>query len=106
MSGSTVELPTTLQMLLGLYAYLLPLLLYVLWSTLALWDLGRRPALQPAVIWAWALAVFLLPLIGPLVYLLFGAGQLSGRSRLVTIGGGAAIYVIVLLVGAAAGGII
>jgi hypothetical protein len=105
MPGSTVELPTTLQMLLGLYAYLLPMLLYVLWSTLALWDLGRRPALRPAAVWSWALAVFLLPFIGSLVYLLFGGGQLTGSPRLVAIGGGAAIYVIVLLAGVAAGGI-
>ena len=47
----TVTLPSTLQMLLGLYAYLLPMLLYVLWSTLALWDLGQRNALSTAAVW-------------------------------------------------------
>ena len=38
-----VTCPANLQMILGLYAFLLPLLLYVVWTTLALWDLGRRP---------------------------------------------------------------
>ena len=37
-----VTLPGRFQMILGLYAFLLPLLLYVLWTTLAFWDLGRR----------------------------------------------------------------
>ena len=34
-----VTLPGNIQMILGLYAFLLPLLLYAVWTTLALWDL-------------------------------------------------------------------
>jgi len=61
-----VTLPGYLQMLLALYGYLLPLLLYVVWSTLALWDLGRREGLSAGAVWLWALAVFLLPFAGAL----------------------------------------
>jgi hypothetical protein len=92
-------------MVLGLYGYLLPTMLYALWSTLALWDLGRRPGLRSGAVWLWTAAIFLLPFLGPFIYLLFGGGQMSRQSRLVTLGGGAAVYVLVLLVGALAGGI-
>ena len=105
MAGSTMALPTGLQMLLGLYGYLLPTLLYVLWSTLALWDLGRRLDVRPMFTWGWALAIFLLPFIGPIAYLLFGGGQISRRSRIIAVGGGVAAYLLILLVGAAAGGV-
>jgi hypothetical protein len=96
--------PTMLQMLLGLYGYLLPLLLYILWSTLALWDIGRRADLRSRAVWLWALAIFLLPFIGPLAYLTFAAQQLPRRSRIVTICGGAGAYALVLLIAAAIGG--
>ena len=97
--------PSTAQLLLGLYAYLLPLLLYVLWSTLALWDLGRRPDARPGVVWGWALAVFLLPFVGPAAYLLRGEHALPRPLRLASVGGGVAVYLIVLAVGAGIGGI-
>jgi Phospholipase_D-nuclease N-terminal len=105
MTSSPVALPTVLQMLLGLYGYLLPLLLYVLWSTLALWDLSRRADLRPALIWGWTLAIFALPFIGPIAYLFLGGSQIPSRARMVTVGGGAAAYVLVLLLGAALGGV-
>lgn len=105
MMSSTVALPTVLQMLLGLYAYLLPTLLYVLWSTLALWDLGRRPETRPAFTWSWTLAIFLLPFIGAIAYLLFGGGQTARRFGIVAVGGGAAAYLLILLLGVAAGGV-
>jgi len=105
MASSTIALPTVLQMLLGLYAYLLPTLLYVLWSTLALWDLGRRGEAGRGFTWGWTLAIFLLPFVGAIAYLLLGGGQISQRSRIIAVGGGAAAYFLILLVGAAAGGV-
>ena len=100
----SVNLPSNLQMLLGLYAYLLPLLLYVLWTTLALWDLGRREGLAAPAVWIWAVSIFALPLIGALGYLLFGGTGLAPRVRLLALGGGAA-YLLILALGAAIGGI-
>jgi hypothetical protein len=92
-------LPTLPQMLLGLYGYLLPVLLYVLWSTLALWDLGTRADLSRGAIWGWTLAVFLLPFAGPAAYLIAAGGRIPSRVRLASLGGGAAVYGVVLLLG-------
>jgi hypothetical protein len=100
-----VTLPSNLQMLLGLYAVLLPMLLYVLWSTLALWDLFKRETLSNGAVWMWSLMIFLVPIAGALAYLLLGGAGIAPRSKLVAVGGGAALYGIVLLVGVAVGGI-
>jgi Phospholipase_D-nuclease N-terminal len=100
----SVTMPGNLQMLLGLYAYLLPLLLYVLWSTLALWDLGRREELSTAAVWIWALLIFALPFAAALGYLFFGGARLAPRVKLLALGGGGA-YLVVLALGAFIGGI-
>jgi hypothetical protein len=91
-------------MFLGLYAYLLPLLLYVLWSTLALWDLGRRDELTAPAVWIWAFAIFALPFLAALGYLFFGGSRLAPRVKLLALGGGAA-YLLILALGASIGGI-
>ena len=103
MLASTVSAPSALQMLLGLYGFLLPTLLYVLWSTLALWDIGRRTDLSAPAVWAWTLLIFLLPFLGPLAYLLFGAAKLPARSRLLAVLGGGGAYVLVLIAATALG---
>jgi hypothetical protein len=100
----SVTMPGNLQMILGLYAYLLPLLLYVLWSTLALWDLGKRDDLATAAVWIWALSIFVLPFVAALGYLYFGGTRLAPRVKLLSLGGGVA-YLLVLVIGASIGGI-
>ena len=92
MTSATVTLPTTLQMLLGLCGYLLPVLLYVTWSTLALWDLGRRAELSRGGRWIWTFVIFLIPFAGPVAYLLFAGAQISARTKQVMIFGGATVY--------------
>jgi hypothetical protein len=97
--------PSLLQMLLGLLGFLLPLVLYAVWSTLAFWDLGRRDGVGTAAVWGWALAIFVLPILGALAYLLFGGSRLPRQLTLAAVGGGALIYVAVLALGTAVGGI-
>jgi hypothetical protein len=91
-------------MFLGFYAYLLPLLLYVLWSTLALWDLGQRDELSTTAVWIWALSIFALPFVAALGYLLFGSARLGPRVKLLALGGGAA-YLLIIALGSSVGGI-
>ncbi len=97
--------PTTLQMLLGLYGYLVPILLYVMWSTLALYDLGRRDDLRTGALWVWAGAIFLVPFGAAVLYLLVGGSRLSSQSRMIGVLGGAGVYAVVLaLAGALSSG--
>ena len=104
MSGSIAQ-PSVFQMILGLYGYLLPVLLYGLWSTLALWDLGRRDGVSSGALWGWCLAIFLLPFVGAVAYLLFGGSAITRNLKLASLGGGIGIYVLVLVIGHLAGGI-
>ncbi len=92
-------LPSLPQMLLGLYGFLLPVLLYVLWSTLALWDLGNRADLGRGAVWGWTLAIFLVPFAGPAAYLIASGKRIPSRVRLAAVGGGAGLYGVVLLLG-------
>jgi hypothetical protein len=100
-----VTLPSLAQMLLGLYAYLLPLLLYVVWSALAFWDIGRRSQFSSVQLWLWAAIIFLVPALGALTYLLFGGAQVSRQLKLSAVGGGVFIYLVVLWLGSMQGGI-
>ena len=103
--ATSVAGPSVLQMLLGLYGYLLPLLLYVVWSALALWDIGRRKDLSTAAVWVWVLVIFLVPGLGAAAYLFAGGSQVARPLKLATLVGGAAAYAIVLLIGRSIGGI-
>jgi hypothetical protein len=99
-----VTLPSNFQMILGLYAYLLPLLLYVLWSTLALWDLGQRAETTVTATWVWTLVILALPFAGALGYLFFGGTRLTARIKLIALSGGVA-YLLILALGIAVGGV-
>jgi Phospholipase_D-nuclease N-terminal len=105
MTSTVPMLPSALQTLLGLYGFLLPLLLYVVWSTLAFLDLGRRNDIGTAKIWLWSAIIFLIPVLGALAYLLIGGGRTARPVKLAAIGGGIAAYGLVLLLGSALGGI-
>lgn len=97
--------PGLLLMLVGLYAYLLPLLIYVLWTTLALWDLGRRADLMAGRRWTWTGIVYVLPFAGAAAYLLAAAPGLPGRLKGLAIGGALGVYLATLGVGVLVGGV-
>jgi hypothetical protein len=99
-----VTMPSHLQMILGLYAFLLPLLLYVLWTTLALWDLGRRSETTASATWVWSFLILALPFVGALAYLFLSGTRLAPRIKLIALGGGAA-YLAVLALGVSIGGV-
>ena len=103
MTNPTELIPSGFQMLLGFYGYLLPMLLYVLWTTLALWDLGKRSDLSRGAVWGWTLVLFLVPFLGPIVYLVASGSQIPARLRITALGGGAGAYVVVVLLGMLSG---
>ena len=86
-------------LLIGLYGYAFPLILYTAWVVLALWDLARREDLSGGARAWWSLAVLVVPLVGPLGYLLAGGSTIPRGMRLMLIVGGLAVYIALAAVG-------
>jgi plastocyanin len=78
--------------LIGLYGYAFPLILYVAWVVLALWDLARREDLTDRRRLAWTAAVLVVPLLGPLAYLIGGGSAIPRGMRWFVMIGGIVIY--------------
>jgi plastocyanin len=78
--------------LVGLYAYALPLILYTAWVSIALWDLVRQEAVPNRTRIFWMLVVLLVPLFGPIAYYVFGRSPIQRSLRIVLVAGGLAIY--------------
>jgi plastocyanin len=79
-------------LMIGLYGYAFPLILYVAWVVLALWDLTRREDLSGSHRLGWTAAVLVLPLVGPIAYLFAGGSAIPRGMRLFLVIGGIAIY--------------
>ena len=89
----------------GLYAYLLPFVLYAAWVTIALWDLFRSGRPKGGVI-GWTAAILLIPFLGVILYYLFGNSQIPAWQRMTLVFGGLGAYLVILAVGALVGGIV
>jgi phospholipase D-like protein/parallel beta helix pectate lyase-like protein len=89
--------------LVGLYAYVLPLILYSAWVSIALWDLVRQEAVPNRTRILWMLVVLVVPLLGPIAYYAFGRSPIQRSLRLVLVVGGMAIYVALTAIAIAAG---
>ena len=79
--------------LIGLYAYALPLILYSAWVSIALWDLVRQDAVPNRTRVLWMLVVLVIPLAGPIAYYAFGRSPIQRSLRVMLVAGGLAIYV-------------
>jgi hypothetical protein len=101
---SEIPLPTAWQVLVSLYGYFLPIMLYAVWSTLAFWDLGRREGISSGVTFGWVAVILLIPFFGALAYHLIGGSTVSKPLRTTVVGGGLALVVIVLALGSMMGG--
>jgi plastocyanin len=69
------------EAILGFYMYLLPLALYAVWLSIATWDLVRRSKLKSGVRIGWMAIVYLIPILGPLAYYLFGRSEIPPSTR-------------------------
>jgi len=85
---------TAFQLWFVVYVYLLPILLYGVWASLALMDLMDSKQASPLA----ALSVILLPLVGGAWYLLRRARSLSPTARVATVVIGALVWLIPLIV--------
>jgi hypothetical protein len=90
----------------GLYAYVLPLVLYTSWVALALWDLAKREDLSRGKAIAWMAAILVVPFLGVLAYYIFGKSTIPVWQRWVFMAGGMLVYLLFLGLGMVIGGIV
>jgi hypothetical protein len=90
----------------GLYAYVLPLVLYTSWVVLALWDLSRREDLSRGKVIGWMAAVMIIPFLGVIAYYVLGKSSIPAWQRWVFMAGGMAVYALFLGLGLIVGGIV
>lgn len=79
-------------LVLSTYAYLLPLVLYAAWVSIAMWDLVRRTDLSTGARVGWMAAILIVPLLGPVAYYAVGRSPIPGALRLMLVGGGLMVY--------------
>jgi len=97
-SGVPVTEPTVWTFLFTLWGYFLPLALVGAWIGLAIWDMVRRQDdMSKGAVIAWFAAILLVPILGVILYFIFGKSEIPGWMRGLMIGGGIAAYLIVLV---------
>ena len=84
--------------LIGLYAYALPVILYTAWIAIALWDIARREDAMEGRI-RWMLIVLAVPLIGPIAYFTAGGSALPRAFRWTLLAGALGVYLVVAALG-------
>jgi Phospholipase_D-nuclease N-terminal/Right handed beta helix region len=92
------------SLLVGLYGYVLPFVLFASWVAIALWDLIRQESASMTHRARWMLVVLIVPFVGPLLYFAFGRSPIPRQLRLVLTAGGIAVYAVFVLIGALVGG--
>jgi hypothetical protein len=92
------------SLLLGLYGYVLPFVLYAAWVAIAMWDLLRQESASIPHRARWMLIVMVVPFAGPLLYFAFGRSPIPRQLRLMLTAGGVLVYVVFLVLGALLGG--
>ena len=91
-------------LLLGLYGYILPFVLYASWVAIAMWDLIRRDADSIPERARWMAVVMLVPFVGPLLYFAAGRSMIPAQLRLMLTAGGVIAYLVFLALGVVLGG--
>jgi hypothetical protein len=90
-------------LLIGLYGYVLPIVLYSAWISIALWDLVRQEAVPNRTRIAWMAAILLVPLLGPIAYYALGRSPIQRSLRWMLVAGGLGVYLLLALVGVLVG---
>ncbi len=100
---SEIPLPSALSIVMSLYGYFLPIMLYAVWSALAFSDLGRRQVAR-GVASGWVAVILLVPFFGALAYHVVGGSTIPKPLRRIVVGGGLACIVLALALGRLVGG--
>ncbi len=83
------------EIILGFYMYYLPLALYGAWISVATWDIVRRNELKGGSRLGWLAIVYLIPVLGPLAYYLFGKSEIPRLTRFALVIGAPIVYLII-----------
>ncbi|HYT33770.1 MAG TPA: right-handed parallel beta-helix repeat-containing protein [Ktedonobacteraceae bacterium] len=86
------------EIILGFYMYYLPLALYATLLSVATWDIVRRGELKGGPRIGWLAVVYLIPLLGPLAYYLFGKSEIPRLTRYVLAIGVPVVYLLISVV--------
>lgn len=79
-------------LVLGLYGYVFPLVLFAAWISIALWDLTRREELARGRRLTWMAVVLAVPFLGPVLYFAFGRTAIPRSTWLMLVVGGLVVY--------------
>ncbi|HIE22492.1 MAG TPA: hypothetical protein EYP73_07845 [Acidimicrobiia bacterium] len=101
-----VTLGSAAGIFFGLYAYVLPLVLYTSWVVLALWDISRREELSRGKAIGWMAAILVVPFLGVVAYYIWGKSTIPAWQRWVFMAGGFVVYLLFLALGMVVGGIV
>ena len=99
-----VTFASTLGGVFGLYAYVLPMVLYAAWVVIALWEIVRRDDLGRAGGLGWMAAILVIPFLGVIAYYIFGRSQVPVAYRWMLLAGGIGAYLLILAIGLIVGG--
>jgi hypothetical protein len=83
------------EVILGFYLYFLPLAVYGAWVSVATWDIVRRGELKNGSRIGWLAIVYLIPVLGPLAYYLFGKSEIPRLTRFALVIGVPIVYLVV-----------
>jgi hypothetical protein len=102
-----VTFATAFGTFIGLYAYVLPLVLYAAWVVIAVWEIvTRRGDLSPGAGIGWVLVILVVPFLGVIVYYVFAKTQIPAAYRWVLLAGGMGVYLLFLTLGLVLGGVV
>ncbi|HEX6300617.1 MAG TPA: PLDc N-terminal domain-containing protein [Acidimicrobiia bacterium] len=102
-----VTFASTIGGFVGLYAYVLPLVLYAAWVVIAVWEIiTRREDLSRGIGVGWILVVLIVPFLGVIAYYLFGKSRIPAAYRWVLLAGGMGAYLLFLVLGLLVGGVV
>jgi len=83
------------EVILGFYMYYLPLALYGAWLSVATWDIARRSEMKGGARIGWLAVVYLVPVLGPLAYYLFGKSEIPRSMRYALAIGAPVVYLLI-----------
>ena len=76
-----VTFASTIGGIIGLYIYVLPLVLYASWVVIAVWEIIKRDDLSRAAGIIWILVILGVPFVGVIAYYIFGKSQIPAVYR-------------------------